>query len=165
VIPDWANPVPETATLLMVTGPVPPDVSWTVFVAAVFRLTLPKATLLAPSVRAAVAVLLAGFSCSAKDCELLPFEAVNIAVCALVTAADVAGKFTLVVPEGIVTDAGTATALLLLARVTAVLLLTACVSVTAHESEPAPVRLALVHVSVASCAVLDPPPDPPEPPR
>jgi hypothetical protein len=57
----------------------------------------------------------------------------------VVTALAVAVKLALVAPAAIVTDAGNVTALLLLARLTAVALAAAEVSVTVHASVPTPV--------------------------
>jgi hypothetical protein len=59
------KPVPLIVAALMVTDAVPLEVSFTVCVAGVFRLTLPKATLADPTVSAGVPVVVAaGFSCS-----------------------------------------------------------------------------------------------------
>ena len=90
---------------------------------------------------------------------MLLLEAVSFAVCAEVTAEAVAVKPALFAPEAIVTDAGTFTALLLLARVTATLLLALLDSVTVHASVPAPVNDPLLQLSALNCA-CDPPPPP-----
>lgn len=58
VTPDIVKPVPLIVAALMVTDEVPLDVTLTVCVEGVFRLTLPKATVAEPSVSAAVPVLL-----------------------------------------------------------------------------------------------------------
>jgi hypothetical protein len=121
VTPDIVKPVPLIVAALMVTDEVPLDVSLTVCVDGVFRLTLPKATVVDPSVSAAVPVV-AGCSFSAQVSLLSLSDAVSVAVCAAVTADAVAVKPELFSPEAIVTEAGTFTALLLLARVTATLL-------------------------------------------
>jgi hypothetical protein len=42
--PEIVKPDPLTAMLLMVSAPLPDDVTVTAFVAAVFRVTVPKAT-------------------------------------------------------------------------------------------------------------------------
>ncbi|HEX4310032.1 MAG TPA: hypothetical protein VHZ25_08380 [Acidobacteriaceae bacterium] len=75
----------------------------------------------------------------------------------------VAVKLALVAPDAIVTDAGTFTALLLLARLTAVAVVAAEVSVTVQTSVPAPVSEPLPHVrplrlaagGAAACPVPD----------
>jgi hypothetical protein len=107
--------------------------------------------------------VLTGFRSRDAVCELLPFDAVSVAVSAVLTADAVTAKPALVVPAAIATDAGKATDVLLLARVTVVLLLTAWVSVTVHATDPAPVSVALAQLIEASCAEAEPP-EPPEPP-
>ena len=68
-----------------------------------------------------------------------PAEAVNVAVCAVVTAAMVAVNPALVAPEGTVTDAGMVTASSLLERdTTSPLLPAAPVRLAVHASLPAP---------------------------
>jgi hypothetical protein len=62
VSPDIVKPVPLMVAALIVTEPVPLDVSLTVCVAGEFRLTLPNATAVDPSVSPAVPVD-AAFSC------------------------------------------------------------------------------------------------------
>jgi hypothetical protein len=65
VIPDIVKPVPAIAAPLIVSEAVPLEVSFTVCVVGVFNGTLPKATVLDPSVSPAVPVVVAaGFSCS-----------------------------------------------------------------------------------------------------
>jgi hypothetical protein len=89
---------------------------------------------------------------------LLLSEAVRVAVCAVLTAEAVAVKLALVAPEATTTEAGTFTAVLLLARVTAnPLLPAAAVSVTVQASVPAPVSDPLPQVSPLSSS-RDPPP-------
>jgi hypothetical protein len=51
--PEIENPVPETVAALIVTEDVPVELSVTVCVSAVFRETLPKATLVVCSVNVA----------------------------------------------------------------------------------------------------------------
>src|ERR1700735_2974918 len=145
------------AAALMVSDAVPLEVSFTVCVDGVLRLTLPKATLVEPSVNAAVPVD-AGFSCRAYVSELLLSDAVRVAVCAAVTAEAVAVKAALVAPEAIVTDAGSFTALMLLVRLTVVALLAVCNRVTVQASVPGPVHDPTVQVSALSCCPweLDP---------
>jgi hypothetical protein len=143
------------AAALIVTEPVPLDVSFTVCTAGVFRFTLPKATLVEPTVSPAVAVVPvdAAFNCRGKVSALPLFDAVNIAVCVELTAETVAVNLALDAFAATVTDAGTFTALLLLANVTVMALLVAVVSATVQASLPAPVRDALLQVSEFSeCA-------------
>jgi hypothetical protein len=141
---------------LTVTDEVPLDVSLTVCVDGVFRLTLPKATVLEPSVSAVVPEV-AGCSFSAQVSSLSLSDAVSVAVCAAVTADAVAVNPALFAPEAMVTDAGTFTALLLLARVTARLLLALLASVTVQASVPAPFIELLVQLSALN-ATCDPVP-------
>jgi hypothetical protein len=148
VAPANLNPVPLTEPVAIVTGAVPVDVIVTDCVAGVLRVTDPKATLLLPKVRVGVVA----FSVSANVLEIAPAVAVSVAVWFAVTAIAVAVKLALVAPAAIVTDAGTVTALLLLARVTAVALVAAEVSVTVHASVPAPVSDPLLHISALSVA-------------
>jgi len=58
------------------------------------------------------------FSCSARDDEEFEVVPVSVAVCEVVTDETIAVKLADVAPEGTVTEAGTATALLLLKRLT-----------------------------------------------
>lgn len=72
--------------------------------------------------------------------EIDPWLAVRLTVCAALTAVAVATNGALVAPEGTVTDAGTARALLLLARATAKPEAgAAAVSFTVQLSVPAPI--------------------------
>lgn len=136
VTPDIVNPVPVRAAALTVTAAPPDEVRVTVCVAGVFRLTLPKATVVELSVSPGAPL---------PNCRLkvlaTPFAvAVNVAVWVVVTAVTVAEKAPLVDPAGTVTDAGTVTALLLLARVTANPPAgAAALSVTVQASVPAAV--------------------------
>ena len=63
----------------------------------------------------------------------------SVAVCAAETAETVAEKLALAAPEATVTDAGTTTDELLLAKFTANALAAAAFSVTEQASDPAPV--------------------------
>jgi hypothetical protein len=154
VIPDNVNPVPLMVAALIVSAAVPLEVTVTVWVAGVFRLTLPKATLLDPRVSAAVPVLAAGLSCSEKLSELVLSDAVSVAVSAAATVEAVAEKLAVDAPEGTVTDAGTLTAVALLFRVTLnPLLPAASFRVTVQASVPAPVRDAAVQLSLLSWSV------------
>lgn len=83
----------------------------------------------------------------------LPADAVNVTVCDVVTADTVAVKPTLDAPPGTVTLAGTATAVLLLDRLTArPPVLAARVSVTVQASVPAPVIVPLLQLKALSAA-------------
>jgi hypothetical protein len=146
--PGMLNPVPVNAAELIVTAAVPLEVNVTDCVAGVFRLTAPKATLLL--LRLSVAVV--AFNWSANVFATPPAVAVSVAVCAVLTAAAVAVNAALDDPAATVTDAGTVTALLLLARLTVVAVVAAAVSVTVHASVPAPVSVALPHVTPLSAA-------------
>jgi len=135
--PVTENPVPEIESELIVTGAVPLDVSVTDFVTAVPTETLPNASVLALAVRVGVIAL----SCSAKLFDEPLVLADNVAVCALVTDETVAVNDTEDAPDATVTLAGTVTALLLLASVTAVPPEGAAeLSVTVHGVDPAPVN-------------------------
>ena len=89
--------------------------------------------------------------------EIDPWVAVSVAVCAEVTAETLAGKLALDAPEGTETEAGTSTALLLLAMLTDMPLFPAgALNFTVHVSEPAPVINELVQLSAASEGEEDP---------
>jgi hypothetical protein len=85
--------------------------------------------------------------------EIVPWVAVSVAVCDELTADTLAAKLALDAPEGTETEAGTSTALLLLARFTAMPLLPAgAVNFTVQLSEPAPVIDEVEQLSAASAA-------------
>lgn len=158
VIPLIEKPVPLIAAALMVTDPVPLNVSFTVCVAGEFRFTLPKTTVVDPSVSPAVPVVPPdAFNCSEKVSELLLAEAISVAVCAEVTAEAVAVKLALDAPAATVTDAGTLTALLLLARLTVIAPPVAAVSVTVQASVTAPVSVPLPQESALNESCEPPP--------
>lgn len=72
--------------------------------------------------------------------EVVPWVAVSVTVCDEVTADTLAAKIALDAPEGTETEAGTNTALLLLARLTAIPLLPAgALNFTVQVSGPAPI--------------------------
>jgi len=102
-----------------------------------------------PNERLLVLRVIAGtdaLSCRPKLDEMPPEVAVSVAVCVEVTAETVAVKPVLVAFAGTVTEAGTVTAELLLARLTVIPLLGAVpFSETVQESDPAPVIAELVH--------------------
>jgi len=140
LMPESAKPVPVTEMLLRARDAVPVEVSVTVLVVGVLRAEVPKAALELLRVRAGVVA----FRVRAQAFEMLPAEAVKVAVCAAETAAAVAVKVALDAPAGMVTEAGKATALVLLARVTVVAAVAAPLRETVQASVPAPVRVALV---------------------
>ena len=118
------------------TGAVPVEVNVTVCDATEFTATLPNVKLVAltPSVGTEAP------SCTAKVSVAPPPLAVSVTAAPEVTDDTVAVKFALVAPEATVTLAGTVTALLLLARLTAnPPLAAAAFSVTVQLSVPAPV--------------------------
>lgn len=91
------------------------------------------------------------FNCRAKVAETLAAVAVSVVVCAFETEETVAEKLALVAPAATVTDEGTMTAVLLLARVTAKPpVAAAAFRVTEHVSVPAPVIDELVQEIVLS---------------
>ena len=139
--PETEKPVPEIESALIETGAVPLDVTVTDFVTAVPTETLPKA-------REEALRLIAGEPVVELDPLNLivvvfvvePWEAVSVTVCDAVTAATVALKVTVFAPEGTVTEAGTVTAALLLARLTTKPVLgAAALNETVHLSVPAPI--------------------------
>ena len=80
-------------------------------------------------------------SCSERVLVTPASDAVRVTVCVVVTAEAAAVNDAVVAPDGTVTDAGTESALLLLARATAIPPVPAAlVSETEHASETAPVR-------------------------
>jgi hypothetical protein len=114
VAPETVNPLPLTAAALTVTAAVPVEDRVRVCVVAAFTFTLPKDKLdeltlsmgtEAPSDRA-------------KVCATPPRLAVIVEDCTEVTGEILAVKSALFAAAGIVTEAGTTTALLLLARLT-----------------------------------------------
>lgn len=104
------KPLPVTVTELTVTGAVPVEVIVTVCVVALLITMGPNEMLVAFRLKAGVAA----FSCKDADCDVLPDAAVNVMVCALVTAETFAVNDALVAVAGTVMDTGTVTALPLL---------------------------------------------------
>ena len=104
------NPLPVTATEFTVTAAVPVDVNVTVCVVELLITMAPNETLVAFRLRTGVAA----FSCNEADRDVLPDAAVNVMVCALVTAETFAENDALVAVAGTVIEAGTVTALPLL---------------------------------------------------
>lgn len=148
--PDMLKPVPATEPELIVSAALPVELISTVFAVAVFKFTLPNARLLLATVHAGAAA----FNCSDVARATPAALAVTVAVCAVLTAEAVAMNAALALPEGTITEAGTATAELLLASATAMPALgAAAVSVTEHASDAAPVTDALLHEIAPSAAV------------
>jgi hypothetical protein len=155
VAPETAKPVPVIEIALTTTAPVPVDVSVIDWVAGELSATLPNATLVALALNARAG---ADDNCRAKPPDAPPAVAVNVTVSAVVTAATVALKLALVALAGTVTDAGTVTARVLLARLTANPPEgAAAVRLTVHASVPEPVILLLEQESVlrAGGGVID----------
>ena len=129
---------------MIVTGAVPVDVNVSVFVEAVFTFTPPKPRL--PVLTLSVGTIAP--SCNANVFAALPALAVSVTVVAVLTEEAVAGKFALIAPAATVTDAGTVTEALLLARLTtSPPLAAAAFSVTVQLSVPAPDSDPLVQLS------------------
>lgn len=100
-------------------------------------------------------VLVEGFSCKLNVNDVPPAVAVNVAVCAEVTAVTVAVKLALVAPEATVTLVGAVTELLLLVRLTAVPAEGADpFNVTVQESVPAAVNELVVQLIELSAGPL-----------
>jgi hypothetical protein len=144
VAPDTVNPVPSVVAEAITTGSVPVDVSVTVCVAGELRFTLPKAMVVALTLN----IVVPAPSCSVKASETGAELAVRVAVAAVLTEETVAVKLALEAPDATVTAAGTVTAELLLARLTAnPRLAAAAFSVTVQLSVPAPVIEPFAQVS------------------
>ncbi|HEX4064418.1 MAG TPA: hypothetical protein VHZ09_00230, partial [Acidobacteriaceae bacterium] len=145
--PDIEYPAPVRLPELTVKGAVPLDVRVIDWVAGELRLTLPNATLDAPTDNMAPYAL----SCSDALFVIPAAVAVMVAVCAVVTADAVAVKAALVAPVATVTDAATVSALLLLTRFTVSPPLgAAVVRLTVQASVVAPVRELLVQETALS---------------
>jgi len=155
--PDTENPCPAAVAPLRINCAVPDEVTITVLLIGVFSKSVPNATLVALKLSPGATA----FSTSGYVVEAPPAVAVSVAVCVVLTADAVALNPALDAPTGTVTDAGTVTAPLLLARFTSIALAAAPVSVTVHASVPAPVSDALPHDTdpkpPAGVAVVVPP--------
>jgi hypothetical protein len=114
LIPEAEKPVPETVIELTVTGTFPVEVSVRDCVDFVFTFTSPKLRLEEPALSVAVAAP----SCSEKVSLTLPALAVSVTAVAVLAEETVAVKLPLEDPGATVTEAGTVTAELLLARLT-----------------------------------------------
>jgi hypothetical protein len=144
VAPETVKPVPATVAALTVTAAVPVEDRVSVCVVAVFTFTLPKDRL----DELTLSVGTAAPSDRAKVSATLPALAVRVAVCAVLTEETVAVKAAVVEPAATVTEAGTVTALLLLARLTAKPPVgAAAFRVTVQLSVPDPVNDPLVQLS------------------
>lgn len=106
------KPLPVAVMEFTVTAAVPLEVSVTVCVVGVFTATLPNKMLVAFRLSAGVPV----FSCSESVFEVPPVVAVSVTDCAVLTEATFAVNAALVAVAGTVTELGSVTALLLLAR-------------------------------------------------
>jgi hypothetical protein len=148
-LPESPNPVPLSVAALIVSGAVPEEVSVTDWLTVELRATLPKDTLLVLSVSAGVPA----FSCSAYV-FVVPFVVpLNVTVCVELTAETVAVKVAVVAPDATMTDAGIATDVLLLLRVTVCPPEPAAAdSATPQASVPAPVIVPLLQPSWLSVA-------------
>ena len=133
------KPVPATVAALTVTAAVPVEDRVNVCVVAVFAFTLPKDRLDVLT----LSVGTAAPNCRAKVFATLSALAVRVAVCAVLTEEIVAVKLAVVEPAATVTEAGTVTDELLLARLTVnPPVAAAAFSVTVQLSVPAPVNRA-----------------------
>jgi hypothetical protein len=149
--PDAENPAPLTVTPLIVAATDPDDVTVTDWLVAVLSNSVPNATLVVLKLSPAVEE----FSCRTTLFELVPTVAVRVAVCAVFTADATAANPALHDPVGGETEAGTVTALLLLAMITVSGPVVWAVKVTVHQSELAPVIDVLVqeNPSTPGCPV------------
>ena len=112
--PEIENPVPPALAELTVTALVPVEVSVMDWVAGESITTLPKEMVVALMLRISEPVL----SCRTKLSVAPPELAVRVTVCCELKEETVALKLALVAFAGTVTELGTATAELLLARLT-----------------------------------------------
>jgi hypothetical protein len=152
--PETENPVPLTVAEFTVTGAVPVELRVSVFTEVEPTATLPKD--MVPELMLSVGT--DASSSRLKVVELLFALAVIMAVCLDLTAWAVAVKLALVDPAGIVMEAGTVTALLLLASFTfKPPLAAAAFSVTAQLSEPFPVIEPAAHVRLLAVEIPVPP--------
>jgi hypothetical protein len=141
------KPVPAKVTALTVTAAVPVEDRVRDWVAGEFRSTSPKAMVVAFT----LSVGTAAPSDRAKVFDTLPALTVRVAVCAVLTEETVAVKVAVVDPAATVTEAGTVTVELLLARLTAKPPVgAAAFSVTVQLSVPDPVNEPLVQLSPLS---------------
>jgi hypothetical protein len=147
VAPETVKPLPLIAAALTVTAAVPVEDRVRACVVAAFTFTLPKDKLDELTLSVGTPAL----SVRAKVFDTLPALAVRVAVCAVLTDETVAVKLAVVEPAATVTEAGTVTVELLLARLTAKPPVgAAAFSVTVQLSVPDPVNEPLVQLSALS---------------
>ena len=145
--PETVKPVPATESALTFTAAVPVEDRVSVCVAAVFTFTLPKARL----DELTLSVGTEAPSCRAKVSVTPLALAVRVTATPELTEETVAVKLALVAPAATVTEAGTVTDELLLARLTAKPPVgAAAFRVTVQLSVPAPVIEPLVQLSALS---------------
>jgi hypothetical protein len=141
------NPVPATLAALTVTAEVPVEVRVSVWLAAVFKFTLPNVRL----DELTASEIEAASNCTLVDADTPVELAETVTACATFTAEAVAEKLPLVAPAGSVIEAGTTKDELLLVRLTfRPPLGTAVLVVTVQLSVPAPVIVVLVQLSRVS---------------
>ena len=146
--PETLKPLPATTAEFTVTAAVPVEDSVTDCVVGVFTFTLPKATVVALMLSVGTP---AALNCRAKVFATLFALAVRVTVVAVLTDDTVAEKLAELEPAATVTEAGTVTALLLLARPTAnPPVAAAAFNVTVQLSVPAPVIEPLLQVRPVS---------------
>jgi len=132
---------------LTVTAAVPVEDRVRDWVAGEFRSTSPKAMVVAFTLSVGTPAL----SVRARVFDTLPALAVRVAVCAVLTDETVAVKLAVVEPAATVTEAGTVTVELLLARLTVnPPVAAAAFRVTVQLSVPDPVNEPLVQLSPLS---------------
>jgi hypothetical protein len=137
------KPVPATVAALTVTNELPVDVSVSVCVAGVFTFTLPNEMLDGFTLR----LMAAAFSCTLVVWVTPAAFALNVAICATLTADTAAAKLPLVAPAGNVNAPGTVIAGLLLASFTfRPPLGTGAFNATVQVSVPAPVIVGLAQL-------------------
>ena len=145
--PETERPVPVSVAELTTTAAVPVEDSVIDCVVDEFTDTLPKLRL----EELMVSVGTAAFNCSAKVWATLPALAESVTACMVLTEEAVAEKPVLVAPAATVTEPGTVTEVLLLARLTIKPPLGAAVfSETVQESVAAPVTDALAQVRLVT---------------
>ena len=150
VAPDTEKPAPLRAAEETVTAALPVDVRVSDCVVGVFTFTSPKPTLAELTLRVEVAA----FSCTAKFIEPPASVAVRVAVCEVLTDATAAVNVPMVAPAETVTEAGTVTELLLLARVTTTPPVGAAeLSVAVQASLPDPVNVEVAQESALRVTV------------
>jgi len=112
VAPEIAKPTPVRVAALIVTVPVPVEDRISVWVDGELTGTLPNATFAALT----LSVETGAANCRLKALELPAVLAVSVAIWELLTVDVVAVNGALLAPAGTITDAGTATAFILLAK-------------------------------------------------